>query len=592
MPRISKLLVANRGEIAVRLFRACSELSIRSVAVYSEADRDALHTSFADEAYLLGEAVPVLSYLNIGKILEVAVGCGADAVHPGYGFLAENPRFAEAVLQAGLIWVGPPPGAIAAMGDKVTARRTAGAAGVASVPGTTEPVAGPTEVEDFGAAQGWPVALKAAHGGGGRGFRVIRTPKEAAEAFESAAREAQAAFGNSDLYLERYLDNPRHVEIQVVGDLRGNLIHLGERDCSLQRRHQKLVEEAPSPALDPALRAEMGGAAVRVAEAAGYSSAGTVEFLLEQTDAGPRFWFLEMNTRLQVEHPVTEAVVGIDLVKEMLGVAQHEPLSLGQDDVAIRGHAVECRINAEDPAQGFLPSPGRIAAYAEPAGPGVRVDAGVTTGSEVPQAYDSLIAKLICWGRDREEAISRTLRALAEFHVGGIRTTIPFHRLALSSDWFRKGSFSTQTVEAQLDLSKVGELPDRGRWTAGGGDAPGDEENVTVEVEGRKFEVVVVRRDPGVRGRPRPPRSDRRALAGVEGEIITAPMQGTIVKTLREEGATVAAGEPILVLEAMKMENLLVCHRDGVLTELRVRPGDAVNAGAELAVVGPPAEPG
>ncbi|MGH2812888.1 MAG: acetyl-CoA carboxylase biotin carboxylase subunit [Actinomycetota bacterium] len=580
-----KLLVANRGEIAIRIFRSCREIDVSTVAVYSEIDRDALHVSYADESYLLGETAPAASYLNIGKILEVAKRSGADAVHPGYGFLAENPRFAEAVTDAGLIWVGPPAHAIAVMGDKTAARRTATEAGVESVPGTPEPISGPEEIEGFASQHGWPVALKAAHGGGGRGFRVVRDAGEAAQSFEGAAREAQTAFGSPEMYLERYLEHPRHVEVQILGDQHGNLIHLGERDCSLQRRHQKLVEESPSPAVDETLRERMGAAAVKVAAAAGYRSAGTVEFLLELTDSGPRFWFLEVNTRLQVEHPVTEMVTGLDLVKQMIRLAEGEPLGFAQEDVAFRGHAIECRINAENPAKSFLPSPGVIAGYREPAGPGVRVDSGVVAGSEIPQAYDSLFGKLICQGEDREEAIRRTLRALDEFSIEGLRTTLPFHRLALGSDWFREGRFDTKTVENDLDLKSL-DVPGPVR----AGREASQERVTTVELDGKRFEARFAEKADReqVRLKPAPPSLAPRAAQAGMGETISAPMQGTIVKTLVKEGDPVKAGDGIVVLEAMKMENLIVCHRDGLVKELKVKSGDSVSMAALLAVIGPP----
>jgi acetyl-CoA/propionyl-CoA carboxylase biotin carboxyl carrier protein len=584
MPQIKKLLVANRGEIAIRIFRACREMGIKTVAVFSESDRDALHVSFADEAYLLGETAPAASYLNIGKILEVSKEAKADAVHPGYGFLAENPRFALAVTEADLIWVGPPPAAVESMGDKTSARRTAASVDVKSVPGTLEPIEGPAEIEEFAAEHGWPVALKAAHGGGGRGFRVVRSPDEADQAFESAGREAQQAFGNPELYLEKYLEEPRHIEVQVLGDQHGNVIHLGERECSLQRRHQKLIEESPSVAVDPALRGEMGEAAVRVAAAAGYQSAGTIEFLLEETDAGPRFWFLEMNTRLQVEHPVTELVAGVDLVKEMIRVAEGEPLSMKQEDLLMRGHAIEFRINAENPAKNFLPSPGTISRYHEPSGPGVRVDSGVVAGSAILQAYDSLIAKLICFGSDRDEAIARSIRALDEFELDGLRTTIPFHRMVLQSDWFSEGRFSTKTVETKLDLKQLGDttLKKVAR-------AKTRERVVTVDVAGKRFEAKLFERldSAGSRTKPEAPDLSPRAAHSGAGETIIAPMQGTIVKTLVEEGGKVKAGDAIVVLEAMKMENLIVCHRDGVVQELRVKAGEPVSMNAVVAVIAP-----
>ena len=587
MSGIQKLLVANRGEIAIRIFRACREMGISTIAVYSETDRDALHVRFADEAYLLGETAPAASYLNIGKILEVAKRANADAVHPGYGFLAENSRFAEAVQDAELIWVGPPAKAVASMGDKTSARRTAADAGVQSVPGTLEAVSDPRAIAEFASEHGWPVALKAAHGGGGRGFRVVESGKDAEQAFEGAAREAQLAFGNPELYLERYLTAPRHVEVQVIGDSQGNVIHLGERDCSLQRRHQKLVEESPSPAVDARLRQEMGDAAVKVANASGYWSAGTVEFLLEPQES--RFWFLEMNTRLQVEHPVTELVTGVDLVKEMILVAQGEQLSIRQPDVELRGHAIECRINAENPTKKFLPAPGTITGYHEPGGPGVRVDSGVQAGSEIPQSYDSLLSKLICYGATREEAIARSLRALDEYVIDGVKTTIPFHRFALASLWFSTGEFHTNTVES-LDLGSLEADGSIGRPAAStprqGTEMTPTHRVLTAEIHGKRFEVSITENLGRDRRKPDPPALTMRGAASGE-ETVTAPMQGTIVKTLVEEGQRVSSGEGVVVLEAMKMENLIVCKRDGIVKELRVKAGDSVSTAAPLAVIAP-----
>ena len=581
MPTIARLLVANRGEIAVRIFRACRELGITGLAIYSEIDRDAYHLAFADEAYYVGDTPPSQSYLNIDNIIDAARQARADAVHPGYGFLAENPAFAQAVLDAGLIWVGPPPEAVRAMGDKVAARKVAAAAGVATVPGTQEPAAGPEAILDFAAKHGWPVAVKAIHGGGGRGFRVVRNEAEAPTAFESAGREAGLAFGNRDLYLERYLDQPRHVEIQVLGDTHGNVVHLAERECSLQRRHQKLIEECPSPVVGEETRAAMGAAAVKLCTTAGYYSAGTAEFLLEHTNAGPRFWFLELNTRLQVEHPVTELVTGLDLVKEMIWVAEGRPLAFTQDQVTLRGHAIECRINVEDPARNFMPSPGLITEYREPAGPGIRVDAGAGAATRVPETYDSLIAKLICYGSSRDEAIQRMRRALDEYRIEGVATTLPFHRLCASADWFREARFSTSTVEQSMDLSTLPPGP------AG---QPGDARarDVTVELSGKRFEVRLWERAGAHRAKPHLPGPGNRAGHAGVGETITAPMQGTILRTLVAEGATVAVGDPVLVLEAMKMENVIVAHRDGILKSLKVAAGESVQLGAALAEIGPP----
>jgi len=580
VPTISRLLVANRGEIAVRIFRACRDMGIASIAIYSEADRDAYHLRYADEAYFVGDTPPAESYLHIGRIVDVATGAAVDAVHPGYGFLAENPTFADAVIDAGLLWVGPPPAAIRAMGDKVAARKVAAEAGVPTVPGTTDPTPGPEAIMAFGAEHGWPVAVKAIHGGGGRGFRVVRSAGEAPAAFDSASREAGLAFGNRDLYLERYLDQPRHIEVQVIGDTHGRVIHLGERECSLQRRHQKLVEECPSPVVDPELRARMGAAAVKLCVQAGYHSAGTAEFLLEQTDSGPRFWFLELNARLQVEHPITEIVTGLDLVKEMIRVAEGRPLRLTQGDLSMRGHAIECRINAEDPSRNFMPSPGSITEYREPAGPGVRVDAGAGPGTRIPESYDSLVSKLVCFGSDRAEAIQRMRRALEEYRIEGIATTLPFHRLVAGADWFVSAEFSTATVERFLDLSGLPPAPPIS------GEAQA--RDVTVELSGKRFQVRLWERPGAHRSKPHLPQPGARGAHAGVGEIITAPMQGKILRVVAGEGAEVSVGDPILVLEAMKMENLIVAHRDGVVKTLRVAAGDSVQLGTPLAEIGPP----
>jgi acetyl-CoA/propionyl-CoA carboxylase biotin carboxyl carrier protein len=584
VPSITRLLVANRSEIAVRIFRACKELGITSIAIYSEIDRDAFHLGFADEAYYVGEAPPAESYLNIGRIVDVARKAGADAVHPGYGFLAENPTFAQAVLDAGLIWVGPPPAAIRAMGDKVSARKVAAAAGVPTVPGTLEPASGPEDIDAFAAEHGWPVAIKAIHGGGGRGFRVVRSAAEAGPAFDSAAREAGVAFGNRDLYLERYLDKPRHIEIQVLGDAHGHVLHLGERECSLQRRHQKLLEESPSPVVGAQLREQMGAAAVKLCHHAGYFSVGTAEFLLEEaptgTKAGTRFYFLELNTRLQVEHPVTELVTSLDLVKEMIWVAEGRPLHFTQDDVSMRGHAIECRINVEDPARNFMPSPGTITQYREPGGPGIRVDAGAGRGTTISEFYDSLVAKLICYGSDRTEAIQRMRRALDEYRLEGVATTIPFHRLVAWADWFERGDFSTSTVETSIDLSG---LPP-GAASPGEGRA----RDVTVELSGKRFAIRLWEHPGAERKKPHLPEPGARGGHAGVGETITAPMQGTILRVLAEEGAMVVVGAPVLVLEAMKMENMIVANRDGQVKTLKVKAGDSVQLGAPLAIIGPP----
>jgi acetyl-CoA/propionyl-CoA carboxylase biotin carboxyl carrier protein len=580
MPTITKILVPNRGEIAVRIFRACKEMGIKTVAMYSRIDSNAFHVSFADEAYFGGETPPSESYLNISNILDIARRSGSDAIHPGYGFLAENAEFATAVQDAGLVWIGPPPRALEAAGDKISARAMASLAGVASVPGTSRPVDGPKAIGEFAARYGWPVAIKASKGGGGRGFRVVSQAHEVEPAFESAAREALVSFGDRDLYLERYLESPRHIEVQVLGDSHGNLVHLGERDCSLQRRHQKLIEESPAPAIDPEIRQSMGEAAVKVARAAGYSSAGTVEFLFEFTNEGPTFWFLEMNTRLQVEHPVTELVTGKDLVHQMIRIAEGEPLAFDQSEVTLRGHAIECRINAENPAEGFLPQPGEVVSHREPAGPGVRVDAGAGPGSFIPPNYDSLISKLVCYGESRQVAIRRTLRALDEYEITGLTTTIPFHRQVLASKWFAEGTFSTRTVEQDLDLSA---LPVERTTRPPSGHR---ERMVSVELEGRRYELLFTHAsDPELlRTKPSPPDISSAHVHAGMGETITAPMQGTIVKLLVEDGAAVRSGEAIMVLEAMKMENQIVSHSDGWV-RFRVGQGQTVSVGTLIAVI-------
>ena len=446
MPPFSKVLVANRGEIAIRVFRTLRELGIATVAVYSEADRSSLHVSAADEAYLIGPGPPSESYLNEERLLEVARRAGAEAVHPGYGFLAENAGFARAVARAGLVWIGPPPEAIEVMGSKTAARERMAAAGVPVVPGTTEPVTSAEEVARLGDELGWPIAIKAAAGGGGKGLRVVHEPAEAERGFESARREGEAYFADPTVYVERYLEDPRHVEVQVLADAHGTVIHLGERDCTIQRRHQKLVEETPSPAVDEELRERIGAIAVEAARAVDYRSAGTIEGLLSREG---EYFFLEMNTRIQVEHTVTEMATGLDLVREQVLIAAGEPLWLRQEDVRLTGHAIECRINAEDPSNGFLPSPGRITSYREPGGPGVRVDSGVTAGSEIPALYDPLVAKLIVHGVDREHARRRMLRALGEFEIGGITTLLGFHRALLEHPCFAEGATCHGVVESE-----------------------------------------------------------------------------------------------------------------------------------------------
>jgi acetyl-CoA/propionyl-CoA carboxylase biotin carboxyl carrier protein len=594
---LSKVLVANRGEIAVRVIRGCRELGVTSVAVYSDLDRDALHTRLADEAYALGGQTAAESYLNTGAILEIVERCGADGVHPGYGFFSENTDFARAVTARGVTFVGPPPEAIEVMGDKVSSRLAAQRADVAGVPGTTEFLTSADEVVAFGDANGWPVAIKAAFGGGGRGMRVVQGPEEAARAFESAQSEALKGFGRSECYIERYLTWPRHIEMQVFADTHGNCVWLGERDCSAQRRHQKLVEETPAPGLPEDTRAAMGEAAVRVARACGYVNAGTVEFLYQDGD----FYFLEMNTRLQVEHPVTEWVTGLDLVAEQLRVASGEPLSFTQDDVlaARRGHAIECRINAENPAGGrFLPSPGRISKLVVPQGFGVRWDGGYESGDEVSQFYDNLIGKLIVWGRDRDTAIARMLRALGELVVEGIATTVPAHQAILVHDDFVGGRHSTKWVEEVLDLSGV--AAPAAAAVGADGDTPGRvQRDVDVEVDGRRYSVrlwlpdiapTVVAAGDAAAAAMAPARPRRTGGAGQGGSgagsgSVTVPMQGTIVKMLVSVGDSVEAGQAVCVLEAMKMENNINAERSGTVREVRVSPGQSVGSGDIVVVI-------
>jgi len=587
---LTKVLIANRGEIAVRVIRACREMGITSVAVYSDLDRDALHVRLADEAYALGGQTAAESYLNTERILEVIEQSGADAVHPGYGFFSENTDFARAIASRGVTFIGPPPEAIEVMGDKVSSRIAAQDAGVAGVPGTTEFLTSGDEVVTFGEAFGWPVAIKAAYGGGGRGMRVVNSADEAHEALASAQSEALKGFGRDECYVERYLTWPRHIEMQIIADTHGNCVWVGERDCSAQRRHQKLVEESPASNFPDEVRQAMGAAAVKVAQACGYVNAGTVEFLYQDGE----FYFLEMNTRLQVEHPVTEMVTGVDLVAEQIRVASGEPLRFGQDDIERRGHAIEIRINAEDPAGGaFLPSPGRITTLVPPAGFGTRWDGGYESGDEVSQFYDNLVGKLICWGSDRPTAIDRTLRALREFRIEGIATTIPADIAILEHPDFAAGEHSTKWVEERLDLTGVSATPGA---AATEDEAPKVERQADVEVDGRRFSVrlwVPADQLGGGGGggaartaAPRPARSSGGSggLAGAPGAV-TAPMQGTSVKVNVEVGDAVTAGQPVCVLEAMKMENNIAAGADGTVTAVNVAAGDAVGTGDVLLTI-------
>ncbi len=581
------VLIANRGEIAIRIIRACRELGVRSVAVYSEIDRDALHVRSADEAHLLGPTPPAASYLNVERILTVAREAGVDAVHPGYGFLSENADFAQAVADAGITFVGPPPEAIAQMGDKLSARAVALAAGVPIVPGTLEPTDDPEVALAFGEEYGYPVAVKAMFGGGGRGMKVVGGASEMREALEAARRESQAAFGRAECYLERYLERPRHVEIQVLADLDGTTIHLGERDCSLQRRHQKLVEEAPAPGLPAHVREQMGTAAIGVAREMGYTNAGTCEFLLDPTEDpdNPSFYFLEMNTRLQVEHPVTELVTGVDLAQAQLRIAAGDGMGIAQSDVVLRGHAIEVRINAEEPAAGFMPTPGPIDRLVAPLGPWVRLDTGSESGSEVPRDYDSMIGKLIVWPDTRDGARARMSRALDELVIDGIPTTVPFHRLAMTHPQFAAGEHSTSSVEREWDLTGL-----EPQTPAGPGADPAEpSRQVVVEVGGRRMEVSVFGEvgGGGAASSSTTPRRTRSAAgagrAAASSEDLVAPMQGTVVKYAIEVGDTVAAGETVVVLEAMKMENTITAHRDGVVTSVAFAAGDVVESGVSLA---------
>jgi len=595
---LSKVLIANRGEIAVRVIRTCRELGIATVAVYSELDREALHVRLADEAYALGGQTAAESYLNTPAILDAIARSGADGVHPGYGFFSENTDFARAIASQGVAFIGPPPEAIEVMGDKVSSRKAAAAAGVAGVPGTTEFLAGPEDVIAFGEEFGWPVAIKAAYGGGGRGMKVVPDASKAAELLESAQREAKAAFGRDEAYLERYLTWPRHIEMQIFTDTHGGAVWLGERDCSSQRRHQKLIEESPAPLFPNDVREAMGAAAVNVALACGYVNAGTVEFLYQDGD----FFFLEMNTRLQVEHPVTEMVTGLDLVELQLRIASGEPIGFTQADVAgmRRGHAVEVRINAEDPSGGrFLPSPGTISRFRRPDGFGTRVDAGYEEGDTVSQYYDNLVAKYVTWGPDREAARRRMIRALEETEIEGVKTTIPADLAILRHPDFIAGEHSTNWVEEKLDLSglTVPSSPAAAAPAASDTEAPRVQRDVDVEVDGRRYHVKLwvpdvaptVVSTSGAGAAPRAVRAKPTAAhgasaAGGSGNV-TVPMQGTIIKVLVAVGDEVEVGQTVAILEAMKMENAVPAEKAGKVTAVKVTPGSTVGAGDTVVTI-------
>jgi acetyl-CoA/propionyl-CoA carboxylase biotin carboxyl carrier protein len=591
VPTISKVLVANRGEIAVRVIRAARDAGLASVAVYAEPDADAPHVALADEAFALGGQTSAESYLDFGKILDAAEKSGANAIHPGYGFLSENADFAQAVIDAGLIWIGPSPQSIRDLGDKVTARHIAARAQAPLVPGTPDPVKNADEVVAFAREYGVPIAIKAAFGGGGRGMKVARTIEEIPELFESATREAVAAFGRGECFVERYLDKPRHVEAQVIADQHGNVVVAGTRDCSLQRRFQKLVEEAPAPFLTEAQRAEIHESAKRICKEAGYHGAGTVEYLVGQDGL---ISFLEVNTRLQVEHPVTEETSGIDLVREQFRIANGERLDITEDP-APRGHSIEFRINGEDAGRGFLPAPGPVNRFEAPTGPGVRLDSGVVAGSVIGGQFDSMLAKLIVTGANRTEALQRARRALNEFHVEGLATVIPFHRAIVADPAFigDEDGFTVHTRWIETEWDNQVEP-----FTGGG--AVDEEEaqprqKVIVEVGGRRLEVSLPgdlalgnggAAEPGViRKKPKARKRGANNAAAASGDAVTAPMQGTVVKVAVEEGQTVSAGDLVVVLEAMKMENPVTAHKDGVITGLAVEAGAAITQGTVLAEI-------
>ncbi|MFD5327698.1 acetyl/propionyl/methylcrotonyl-CoA carboxylase subunit alpha [Streptomyces sp. NPDC127092] len=577
-----KVLIANRGEIAVRVARACRDAGIASVAVYADPDRDALHVRAADEAFALGGDTPATSYLDIAKVLQAAADSGADAVHPGYGFLSENAEFAQAVLDAGLNWIGPPPQAIRDLGDKVAARHIAQRAGAPLVAGTPDPVSGADEVVAFAQEHGLPIAIKAAFGGGGRGLKVARTLEEVPELYDSAVREAVAAFGRGECFVERYLDKPRHVETQCLADKHGNVVVVSTRDCSLQRRHQKLVEEAPAPFLTPEQNAQLYSASKAILKEAGYVGAGTVEFLvgLDGTIS-----FLEVNTRLQVEHPVTEEVTGIDLVREMFRIADGEELGYG--DPEIRGHSFEFRINGEDPGRNFLPAPGTVTTFAPPTGPGVRLDAGVESGSVIGPAWDSLLAKLIVTGATREQALQRAARALAEFKVEGMATAIPFHQAVVVDPAFTADPFRVHTRWIETEF--VNEIKP---FAPAGAEAEEDEagrETIVVEVGGKRLEVslpsslgMTLARTGLAAGAKPKRRAAKKSGPTASGDTLASPMQGTIVKVAVEEGAEVKEGDLIVVLEAMKMEQPLNAHKAGTIKGLSAEVGASVTSGAAI----------
>ena len=589
MPPFTKVLVANRGEIAVRVFRTLRELEIETVAVYSEADRGSLHVARADEAYVIGPGPAAESYLRGDRIVEAALRAGAQAIHPGYGFLAENATFARQIVEAGLVWIGPPAEAIEAMGSKIAARERMQAAGIPIVPGATEAASSVDDVRRVATEIGYPLAIKASAGGGGRGLKIARTPEDLERAYDSARREGEAYFSDATVYVERYLDDPRHVEVQILADDHGSVIHLGERDCTIQRRHQKLVEETPSPAVDAELRERIGAIAVEAARAVGYRSAGTIEGLLA-TDGS--YYFLEMNTRIQVEHTVTEAVTGIDIVREQVLIAAGKPLSVAQADVVLRGHAIECRINAEDVARGFLPSPGRIHTYREPGGIGVRVDSGVRAGDEISDLYDSLIAKLVVHDVDRERARLRMLRALEELVIDGPTTLVGFHRALLATPCFVEGGTCSGMVESEALAQRAQELDGelshmQTRVTMGSDGVPvaTRERVVAVELDGRRHELRVHTAEPPWAELARRHKDRQKGLAAATSGAVSSPMQGVVLEVKVAEGDRIETGSLVCVVEAMKMENEIVAHRDGVVREVSVTPGQQVVHGQPICLI-------
>jgi acetyl-CoA/propionyl-CoA carboxylase, biotin carboxylase, biotin carboxyl carrier protein len=582
-PLFAKVLVANRGEIAVRIFRTLRDMGIGSVAVYSDVDRGAVHARYADEAFALDGSTSAETYLVADKLIEAARRSGAEAIHPGYGFLAENAAFAAAVEEAGLVWIGPPPAAIELMGSKTRARQAMQAAGVPIIPGTTDPVTSVEELVALGGELGYPLLIKAAAGGGGKGMKTVWSPDEAAQAFESAQREGRAYFADASVYVERYLEDPRHVEVQVLADAHGNVIHLGERDCTIQRRHQKLVEETPSPAVGHELRGRIGKIAVDAARAAGYRSAGTIEGLLAPDGS---YFFMEMNTRIQVEHTITEVVAGVDIVRAQIQIAAGERLEFSQDEIRLQGHAIECRINAEDPANGFLPAPGTITSYREPSGPGVRVDSGVEAGSEVSPLYDPMIAKLIVRGADREDAIGRMLRALGEYRIGGITTLIGFHRALLEHPCFQAGETCHGIVESPELAARAAELAVDAALDGWGGPTRAAERVVAAEVDGRRVQVRVLVPEPPYRELARR-RRERMAAGAASGgsDRVVSPMQGTVLDVKVADGDRVEVGRVICIVEAMKMENEVTADRAGVVSNLAVAAGQPITIGQLICTI-------